>query len=55
MKIGDLVWYNDDYAIILNEYRIRDRDTKWWVVVMIENLIMIMAPEKHMEIINEGG
>jgi len=53
MKIGDLVRYNDDYAIILKSYNIRDRDTRWWVVVMIESLIMIMAPEVHMEVISE--
>ena len=55
MKIGDLVYYNGDYAIILNRYEIRDRDTKWWVIAMIENLMMIMAPEVHMEKINESG
>lgn len=54
MKIGDLVRYNGGYAIILNKYSIRDRDTRWWVIAMIENLIMIMAPEKHMEKINEN-
>tara|TARA_Y100000593_G_scaffold94720_1_gene195376 strand:- start:607 stop:777 length:171 start_codon:yes stop_codon:yes gene_type:complete len=54
VKIGDLVSYRGRYGIILNEHYIKDRDTRWWVVVMSDNHVMMAAPEKHMEVINEN-